>query len=83
MKSPRSEYFLRKWSTAEELSSGEVGYIIAGIKSVTDTKIGDTIIDPENPVQAPCPGYKDIKPMVFCGFYPTLTSIRKSQGCTE
>jgi GTP-binding protein LepA len=56
---------------ANELSAGEVGYIIAGMKSVTDTKIGDTITDANNPVSEPCPGYKDIKPMVFCGFYPT------------
>ena len=54
-----------------ELSSGEVGYIIAGIKQVTDTKIGDTITDSDNPAKQPCPGYKDITPMVFCGLYPT------------
>lgn len=65
--------FSPKMGPAEELSAGEVGYVIAGIKSVTDTKIGDTIIDPANPVSEPCPGYKDIKPMVFCGFYPTAS----------
>ncbi len=54
-----------------ELSSGDVGYIIAGIKRVTDTKIGDTITDADNPAHEPCPGYKDIKPLVFCGLYPT------------
>ena len=59
--------------TPTSSSAGEVGYVIAGIKSLTDTKIGDTIIDPENPVSEPCPGYKDIKPMVFCGFYPTAS----------
>ena len=63
--------FSPKMESAEELSSGEVGYIISGIKSVTDTKIGDTITDVDNPAQEPCPGYKDIKPMVFCGLYPT------------
>jgi GTP-binding protein LepA len=57
----------------EALSAGEVGYIIAGIKNVTETRIGDTITDAANPVSVPCPGYKDIKPMVFCGFYPTVT----------
>lgn len=62
--------FSPKIEPAYELSSGEVGYIIAGIKSVTDTKIGDTITDAENPVEEACPGYKDIKPMVFCGLYP-------------
>lgn len=63
--------FSPKMESAEKLSSGEVGYIISGIKSVTDTKIGDTITDADNPAQEPCPGYKDIKPMVFCGLYPT------------
>lgn len=63
--------FSPKMEAAEELSSGEVGYIISGIKSVTDTKIGDTITYVDNPAQEPCPGYKDIKPMVFCGLYPT------------
>ncbi|MDO9287773.1 MAG: translation elongation factor 4 [Thermodesulfovibrionales bacterium] len=64
--------FSPKMQVAEELSSGEVGYVIAGIKSVTDTKIGDTITDADNPVSEPYPGYKDIKPMVFCGLYPTI-----------
>jgi GTP-binding protein LepA len=63
--------FSPKMEAAEELSSGEVGYIISGIKSVTDTKIGDTITYVDNPAQEPCPGYKDIKAMVFCGLYPT------------
>ena len=63
--------FNPKMQVVSELTSGEVGYIVAGIKSVTDTKIGDTITDADNPASEPCPGYKDIKPMVFCGFYPT------------
>lgn len=65
--------FSPKMGPVEELSSGEVGYVIAGIKSVTDTKIGDTIIDPANPTTETCPGYKEIKPLVFCGFYPTAS----------
>ncbi|OHE55622.1 MAG: elongation factor 4 [Thermodesulfovibrio sp. RBG_19FT_COMBO_42_12] len=65
--------FSPKMEQVPELSSGEVGYIIAGIKSVTDTKIGDTITDADNPVQSPCPGYRDIKPMVFCGLYPVAS----------
>jgi GTP-binding protein LepA len=63
--------FSPKMESTHALSSGEVGYIIAGIKQVTDTKIGDTITDADNPAQEPCPGYKDIKPLVFCGLYPT------------
>ncbi len=65
--------FTPKMEPVSELTSGEVGYIIAGIKSVTETKIGDTITDAQNPVSEPCPGYKDINPLVFCGFYPTST----------
>lgn len=66
-------YFTPKMTPAESLSSGEVGYIIAGIKKVSDTKIGDTITDARRPAQSPCPGYKEVKPMVFCGLYPTET----------
>jgi len=65
--------FSPKMEPRESLSAGEVGYIICGIKNVHETKIGDTITDARNPVTEPCPGYKDIKPMVFCGFYPTST----------
>lgn len=63
--------FSPKMEPVPELVSGEVGYIIAGIKMVTDTKIGDTITGADEPAKEPCPGYKDIKPMVFCGLYPT------------
>lgn len=63
--------FSPKMEPVRELASGEVGYIIAGIKQVTDTKIGDTITDADNPAREPCSGYKDIKPLVFCGLYPT------------
>ncbi|NOZ25776.1 MAG: elongation factor 4 [Nitrospirae bacterium] len=56
------------------LSAGEVGYIVAGIKNVQDTKIGDTITDASRPAAEPCPGYKEVKPMVFCGFYPVESS---------
>lgn len=63
--------FSPKMEPRHSLCSGEVGYIIASIKNVTETKIGDTITDADNPAKEPCPGYKDIKPMVFCGLYPT------------
>ena len=59
--------------SVECLSAGEVGYIIAGIRNVSDTKVGDTITNAGNPVSEPCPGYKEVKPMVFCGLYPTET----------
>ena len=60
--------------TASQLSAGEVGYVIAGIRSVADTKVGDTITDFETPTSDPCPGYKDIKPMVFSGLYTIETN---------
>jgi GTP-binding protein LepA len=52
------------------LSAGEVGYVIAGVKVITDTKIGDTITGARNPAKTPFPGFKEVKPMVFSGLYP-------------
>ncbi len=57
----------------EKLTAGEVGFIIAGIKNIADTKIGDTITDAGNPAKQPLPGFREVKPMVFCGLYPTET----------
>ena len=57
-----------------KLKAGEVGYIIAGIRNVADTQVGDTITNAENPTSEPCPGYKEIKPMVLSGLYPTETN---------
>ncbi len=56
---------------SDELSAGDVGYLIAGIKDVRDTKVGDTITHVRNGANAPLPGYKDVKPMVYSGLYPT------------
>src|ERR1700752_1260762 len=53
----------------EELVAGEVGFIIAGIKNVADTKIGDTITEDDRPAIEPLPGFEEIKPMVFAGLY--------------
>src|SRR5207249_23910 len=55
----------------ERLATGEVGYVVAGIKRVGDTRIGDTITAAERPTLKPYPGYKEAKPMVFSGLYPT------------
>jgi GTP-binding protein LepA len=52
------------------LKPGEVGYISAGIKNVTDTRVGDTITKANNPAREPLPGYQKVKPMVYCGIYP-------------
>jgi len=54
----------------DELSAGMVGYIIAGIKNVKDTRVGDTVTDANRPCEKPLPGYKKVLPMVFCGMYP-------------
>jgi GTP-binding protein LepA len=54
-----------------ELGPGEVGFIAGNIKSVVDTKIGDTVTDAVHPTKTPLPGFKDVKPMVFAGIFPT------------
>jgi GTP-binding protein LepA len=53
----------------DELTAGEVGFLIANIKNVADTKIGDTITDDKNPAIEPLPGFEELKPMVFAGLY--------------
>ncbi len=55
----------------DELVAGEVGYIHAGIKSLSEAPVGDTITDAVNPATSPLPGFREAKPMVFCGLYPT------------
>ncbi|MCI5946319.1 MAG: translation elongation factor 4 [Oscillospiraceae bacterium] len=52
------------------LKAGEVGYITASIKSIGDTKVGDTVTDAENPCDGALPGYREVNPMVFSGIYP-------------
>lgn len=52
------------------LKAGEVGYITASIKSIGDTKVGDTVTDAENPCENALPGYREVNPMVFSGIYP-------------
>lgn len=54
-----------------ELFAGDVGYLCASIKSIADTAPGDTITNTNNPTSEPCPGYKKVKPVVYCGIYPT------------
>jgi GTP-binding protein LepA len=58
----------------EALRAGEVGFVIANIKRVSDTRIGDTITDHDRPATEPLPGFEEIKPMVFAGLYPTEAS---------
>jgi GTP-binding protein LepA len=54
----------------EELSAGTVGYIIAGVKTVGDVRVGDTVTGAEHPCDAPLPGFREIKPVVFSSIYP-------------
>jgi GTP-binding protein LepA len=54
----------------DELKAGEVGFLVAGIKTVRDTQIGDTITEVRRPAKEPLPGFKPVKPMVFSGLYP-------------
>ncbi len=54
----------------DKLSAGEVGYLTASIKNVSDTRVGDTITLANRPTEAPLAGYKQVNPMVFCGIYP-------------
>ena len=62
--------FSPKLQVVSELAVGDVGFVIAGIKTVSDAQIGDTLTETSRPTTTPCPGFTEIKPMVFAGFYP-------------
>ena len=64
-------YFVPTPKIAKELLAGEVGYICASIKKVSDTQVGDTITSAENPTNKALAGYKKVQPMVFSGIFPT------------
>jgi GTP-binding protein LepA len=66
--------FTPKRNKVESLTAGEVGYVCAGIREAADTKIGDTMTEAGRPTDSPFPGYKDVKPLVFCGLYSTDTA---------
>ena len=66
--------FTPKMQAIEQLVAGDVGYIIANMKSAAEVKIGDTVTDANRGCSAPLPGYKEIQPMVFAGIYPIDTS---------
>ena len=59
-----------QYMPVKEIKAGEVGYIAASIKSLTDIRVGDTITQKDNPAKEPLPGYKKVTPMVYCGLYP-------------
>ena len=56
--------------STDEISAGDVGYVVCSIKNVKDARVGDTITDKRNPVDKPLEGYKQVTPMVYCGIYP-------------
>jgi len=62
--------FTPKMTRCEELAVGEVGYVIANIKKISDCQVGDTLTEERNPTAEPFPGFREIKPMVFAGLYP-------------
>jgi GTP-binding protein LepA len=62
--------FLPQMTRTGSMAAGEVGYIVAGVKNVKDTRVGDTITAAERPAAEPLPGYRKANPMVFCGLYP-------------
>ena len=70
--------FTPKPYAVDELTAGEVGFLMAGLKQVGDTQVGDTITAAEHPADAPLLGYKEVKPMVFCGLYPADESSYKN-----
>ncbi len=64
-------FFSPTMKPAETLAAGEVGYVITGLKDVSRLRVGDTLTSERNAAVEPLPGYKDVKPMVFAGLFPT------------
>lgn len=62
--------FILKLSPSDELAAGDVGYIIAGIKTIEDVRVGDTITSADKPCDKPLPGFREVKPVVFSSIYP-------------
>jgi GTP-binding protein LepA len=63
-------FFTPQMTSADALHAGEVGFLITGIKDVTRLRVGDTLTTKVSPATEPLPGYRDVKPMVFCGLFP-------------
>jgi GTP-binding protein LepA len=64
-------FFSPSMSPVDRLTTGEVGYVITGLKDVSELRVGDTITSERNPANEAVPGYKEVKPMVFAGLFPT------------
>jgi len=67
----RVGFFRPKIEQLTELGPGEIGFITAQIKEITETRVGDTITDAKKPAAEPLPGFKEVQPVVFCGLFPT------------
>jgi GTP-binding protein LepA len=67
-------FFTPEMTPTEKLGPGEVGYVITGLKDITDMAVGDTITGRDHPAEEPLEGYEQIKPMVFCGLFPVDSS---------
>ena len=63
-------FFTPQMTPADDLGPGEVGYLITGVKDVTRLRVGDTVTTRARPASEPLPGYREVKPMVFCGLFP-------------
>jgi GTP-binding protein LepA len=63
-------FFTPQMTSAQHLTAGEVGFLITGIKDVTRLRVGDTLTTRQNAATEPLPGYREVKPMVFCGLFP-------------
>src|SRR6202011_6194105 len=63
-------FFTPQMTSVDALHAGEVGYVITGIKDVTKLRVGDTLTTLKEPATEPLPGYREVKPMVFCGLFP-------------
>ncbi len=66
-------YFQPEMTPTDAMAAGEVGYVITGIKDVARLRVGDTLTDRHRPAAEPLPGYREVKPMVFCGLFPLDT----------
>ena len=66
--------FKPSMENVDSLVAGEVGFVAAGMRDVKDCQVGDTITDAHAPAEHPLPGYRRVKPMVFCGLYPSENS---------
>jgi len=73
-------FFTPKMIPSQSIKSGEVGYVISGIKTLDDSRVGDTITDSMRPAEVPLSGYEKAKPMVFSGIYPVDTEEFKELG---